>query len=150
MHIEAFTHEYLTRLGQKGHLLKRFAQITAGIKEIIEAEEIERIASQIEERQGIINKIESIDRALAQLESDSSSSVDRLSGKAKDLVGVSLNQVRTSLEGLTDMDRECLALVQAAYDSIKSDILEFRSGLRVAKCYGGTRNKTPRFLDLKR
>jgi hypothetical protein len=59
-------------------------------------------------------------------------------------------QIRTYLAKLMDVDRDCLALAQAQYDSMRSDILGIRSGLQAAKGYGRTRNNTPRFLDLKR
>lgn len=150
MHRETLAHEYRERLGQKAALLDRFSQITTGIKGMLESKEIETIASHIEERQGIINRIESIDKELEQLESDSRSSGSNLSGRAKGLITDNLRQVRTSLERLADMDRECLESARAAHDSIKSDILGIRSGLQATRGYGRTRNNTPRFLDLKR
>jgi hypothetical protein len=150
MHQETLTHEYRARLGEKAALLDRFSQVTTGIKAAIETKEIERIASHIEERQGIINRIESIDGELQKLESDSRSSGKNLSGKAKGLIANSLRQVGKSLERLADMDRECVESARAAYDSMKSEILGIRSGLQATRGYGRTQNNTPRFLDLKR
>jgi hypothetical protein len=151
MHIEEITRECCAKLGEKTELLDHYAQITVGIKDIVESKEIiESMALHVKERQGIIDRIQSIDRELNRLIPDNGFVAERLSEKARDLIEGCLEKMRTSLEKLEEMDRECLTLATAEHGSMQSDIFQMRSGLRVARRYGRTRTKNPRFLDLRR
>lgn len=141
---------YCAKLREKAQLLKRFSEMTAGMKNGIESKDPSQIAFHVKKRQGVICKIESIDGEINKLMQDRSFSAKNLSKRLNNAIKDALNQIRTCLETLADMDRKCLAMASAEYCSIKSDILRIRSGLRVAKGYGRTRTKNPRFLDLKR
>jgi len=146
MENEDVIHACCVRLGEKAHLLDRFVQATAKVKDGIGSREAEAIARNLRKRQAIIDRIESIDRELASLRIAHGFSLE----KANESIRSHVKQIRVSLETLSSMDRECLGLAQAEYDSLRSAILGIKSGLRVAKCYGRTRTQTPRFLDLKR
>jgi hypothetical protein len=150
MAMEEFIHWICSRLGEKVRLLDSFARATAKIKDGIEAEEPRQISRHVKERQTIINRIESIDRELDGLRRENSISVGTLSKRAEDLIGDYLVRIRVSLESVAEMDRECLVSAQDEYSSMRSGILQIRSGLRIARGYGRTGTKAPKFLDLKR
>ena len=148
--MEEFVHKVCSRLGEKVRLLDRFAMATARIKDGLADEESRQISRHVKERQTIIHRIEAIDRELDRLKRENSMSVRMLSEKAKDLIGDYLVRTRMSLESASEVDGECLMSAQDECSSVRSDILQIRSGLRMARGYGRTRIKTPRFLDLKR
>ena len=148
--MEESIHKISSRLGEKVRLLDRFAMATARIKDGLEDEASRQFVRHVRERQAIIKRIETIDRELDRLKRENSLSVGKLSQKAKDLIGDYLVRIRKSLESLSEMDGECLVSAQNEYSSMKTDILQIKSGLRMARGYGRTLMKTPKFLDLKR
>jgi hypothetical protein len=138
--------KFSTRLGEKAQLLDRFAQATVNIKDALESKESGRIAMHLRERQAIVDKINSVDRQLDEL---NVRSLD-LTEKSNEPIRCHVEQIRISLERLFKLDQDCMALASAEFDSVRSDILDIRSGFRVARSYGRTHIKTPKFLDLKR
>jgi hypothetical protein len=142
--------EYCSRLKEKVQLLDAFKQATVKMKNVIDSKDIPRMALHVKERQRIIDRIERIDREVNQFVQGDSFSIEKLCNKAKDVVRSHLDQMKTTLASLADVDKECLALAQAQHEALKSDILKVRLGLRVTKSYRGTCHQGARFLDMKR
>lgn len=131
-------------------MLDSFAQVTAKMKDAIECKDILGMARHVKERQGIIDRVERIDREVDQLAQGDGFSMEKLSSKAKDLFRSHLDQIKKILESLADVDKECVSLAGAEHEALKSDILSARRGLCVAKGYRGSCHQGPRFLDIKR
>lgn len=131
-------------------MLASFGQATSKMKGAIESKDIPRMAFHVKERQGIIDRIERIDREVYQFVQGDGFSIEKLSNKAKDVVRSHLDQIKTTLASFAAMDKECLALAQSQHESLKSDILRVRRGVCAAKSYRGTCHQSARFLDMKR
>ncbi len=142
--------KYCSRLKEKIRLLDSFAQATSKVKDAIDSKDISQTALHVKERQGIIDRIERIDTEIRQFLLRDGFSIEEVSNKTKDLVRTYLDQIKTMLKSLADVDKECLALAEIEYDALKSDILDVRRGRGVAKGYRGTCQQSPRFLDMKR
>ena len=150
MKIEELCKQYCSRLEAKAQLLDAFKLATAKMKDVIDSKDIPRMALHVKERQRMIDGIKRIDRELNQFVQGNGFSIEKLSNKAKGVVRSHLDQIKTTLASLADVDEKCLALAEAEHEALKSDILKVRLGLRVAKSYRGTCYQGARFLDMKR
>ena len=150
MEIEEICKKYRAGLKEKIRLLDRFKQATAKTKAAIEAEDTRQIHLHLKERQGIIYKIERIDKGVDDLVQANGFSIEMLSGKARELLGGYFDQIKTFLESISAVDNECLDLARAEHNRLKSEILRVRRGYRVTRGYRPKRHQIPRFLDLKR
>lgn len=150
MKIDEMWKKYCSRLKEKIRLLDSFAQVTAKMKDAIECKDIPGMALHVKERQGIIDRVERIDREVDQLAQGDGFSIEKLSSKAKDLFRSHLDQIKRILESFADVDKECVSLAEADHEALRSDILNARRGLSVAKGYRGSCHQGPRFLDIKR
>jgi hypothetical protein len=150
METEEISREYCAKLREKTQLLDSYAMATEKIKGTIECDDIQRTALYVEERERVISRIARIDDEIERFKQLDTFSIESWSRKAKDSVRKFLDEIKTSLGRLADMDKQCLALAQAEHDSMRSGILKLRQGFQLARGYGRTGVKNPRFLDLKR
>ncbi|MBW1739574.1 MAG: hypothetical protein JRJ42_00400 [Deltaproteobacteria bacterium] len=150
MEAEEICKKCCSRLREKTRLLGNYNETTAKIKEALESKDILGLDRRLKARQGLIDKIEQIDKEIDTLTRGNGFSIERLSDKSKDLFRGYFDQMRTVLEPLSGLDRDCLDLAQAEYDGMKSEILKVRQGLRVARGYRPRLHQSPRFLDVKR
>jgi hypothetical protein len=147
---EQMADQYCACLREKIQRLEEFKQATLRMKEATASRNIPEVVLHVKERQGLIDRIEQTDRVFHKLTQGDSFSIERLSHQSKNLASRCLEQLKTALESLAAMDKECLALARAQHDSMKSEILRLRHGLRAARGYRLTVEHHPRFLDVKR
>lgn len=150
MDIEELCKKCGSRLREKIRLLDGYKEATARIKEALESKDVVRLDRHLKERQGVIAKIERIDKEVDKYLQGNDFSLDKLSEKARNLVGGYLDRIKTALESLSGLDRECLELARAEHDCMKSEILKMQHGRRTARGYRATCRQAPRFLDTKR
>jgi hypothetical protein len=150
MEVEKIVKKCCSRLEEKLRLLNRYTQATIKIKEALESEDMLGTGRHIKERQGIIGRIEQIDKEVDNFLQGNGFSVEKLSEKAKDLFRSYFDQIRTALESISGPDKGCLELARAEHDCIKSEILKVQRVRRVARGYKPTPHQSPRFLDMKR
>jgi len=148
--LEQMADQYCASLQEKIQRLEEFKQATLKMKEATASGDIPRIALHVKERQGLIDRMERMDRVLRKFTQGDSFSIERLSHQSKNLARRCLEQLKTALESLAAMDKECLALARARHDSMKSEILRVRHGLRAARGYRVMVERHPRFLDVRR
>jgi methionine synthase II (cobalamin-independent) len=148
--VEQMVDQYCACLREKIQRLEEFKQATLKMKEAAVSRDIPRIVRHLKERQGLIDRIEQMDRVLNKFKQGDSFSIERLSHQSKNLARRCLEQLKKALESLAAMDKECLDLALAHHDSMKSEILKVRHGLRAARGYRLTVEHHPRFLDVKR
>jgi len=150
MPVEDTVCQCCTKLKKKAILLDDFARITARLMDNIASGDEQALAGGVKERQKTIHRICAIDRELDILSSRPDFSIDRISEASRHAVGECLTRIKASLERLAGMDRECLALAGNRCDTLRSGVLKMRAGLQLARGYGRTSIRPPRFLDLKR
>ena len=150
MSIEETWNQYCARLREKVQSLDEFQNLANETKKAWESGNTSHLNRHLEARQGLISRMEQIDKELQTFSDGDGSCMEGLSGKAKNLVQHYLGQVKTALERLAAMDKECLALARAHLDSMKSEILKVQHGLRAARGYRLAVEHHPRFLDVKR
>jgi hypothetical protein len=148
--LEKIADQYCACLREKIQQLAEFKQATLKMKEATVSRDIPQIVLHVKERQGLIDRIERMDKVLHKLTQGDSLSIERLSHESKNLARRCLEQLKTALESLAAMEKECLALARAYHDSMKSEILKVRQGLRAARGYRLAVEHHPRFLDVKR
>jgi Mg2+ and Co2+ transporter CorA len=148
--LEKIADQYCACLREKIQQLEEFKQATLKMKEATASRDIPQIVLHVKERQGLIDGIERMDKVLHKLTQGDSLSIERLSHESKNLARRCLEQLKTALESLAAMEKECLALARAYHDSMKSEILKVRQGLRAARGYRLAVEHHPRFLDVKR
>lgn len=150
MEVEKIGKKCCARLREKIRLLDSYKLATSRIKEALESKDVLRLDRHLKERQGIIGRIEQIDKQVDKFLQGNGFSVEKLSEKAKDLFRSYFDQIRRVLESISGPDKGCLELAQAEHDCIKSEILKAQRVRQVARGYRPTPHQTPRFLDLKR
>jgi len=150
MSIEETWNQYCARLREKVQSLDEFQNLANETKKAWESGNTSHLNRHLEARQSLISRMEQIDKELQTFSDGDGSCMEGLSGKAKNLVQHYLGQVKTALERLAAMDKECLALARAHLDSMKSEILKVQHGLRAARGYRLAVEHHPRFLDVKR
>jgi len=148
--LEQIADQYCSCLREKIQQLEEFKQATLKMKEAAAARDIPKIVLHVKERQGLIDRIERMDRVLHKFTQGDSFSIERLAHQSKNLARRCLEQLKTALESLAAMDKECLTVARAHHDSMKSEILKVRHGLRAARGYRLAVEYHPRFLDVKR
>ena len=148
--IETIADQYRSCLRDKIQGLEEFKQFTVKIWEAIGSRDIPQIIFHVKERQGLIDRIERIDRELYRFTQGDGFSIERLSLQSKNLARRCLEQLKKALDSIVAMDKECLALARAHHEAMKSEILKVRHGLRAAKGYQLAVEHHPRFLDVKR
>jgi len=148
--LEKIADQYCACLREKIQQLEEFKQATLKMKEATASRDIPQIVLYVKERQGLIDRIQRMDKVLHKLTQGDSLSIERLSHQSKNLARRCLEQLKTALESLAAMEKECLALARAHHDSMKSEILKVRQGLRAARGYRLAVEHHPRFLDVKR
>lgn len=148
--LEKIADQYCACLREKIQRLEEFKQATLKMKEATASRDIPQIVLHVKERQGLIGRIEQMDRVLNEFKQGDNFSIERLSRQSKNLARRCLEQLKTALESLAAMDKECLDLALAHHDSMKSEILKVRQGLRAARGYRLAVEHHPRFLDVKR
>lgn len=142
--------ECCAKLKKKARLLDDFARLTARLMDDMASGDEQALAGAVKERQKTIYRICAIDRELNVLTSRPGFSMDRISKAGRQAVAECLARIRTALEKLLGMDRDCLTLAGNRCEALRSEVLKMRSGLQLARGYGRTRIRPPRFLDLKR
>jgi hypothetical protein len=150
MEQEAVIEKCCVRLAEKVQWLDRFGQATVKLKDELASGNNKEMALHVKKRQGIINRVQSIDRELSALTKNYGISMEMLPPNVRVQFGEYLDQITQLLQKVKEMDRECLALATGEFCAMQSEIVQARSGLQAARGYGRTRKKTPRFLDLKR
>jgi hypothetical protein len=150
MSVEKPWDKYCACLKEKAQSLDDFEHLGNETKEVLESKNALHLNRHLEARQRLISRMEQIDKDLHTFTDGNGSCMEGLSGKAKNLVQHYLGQIRTTLERLAAMDKECLALARAHLDSMKSEILKVQHGLRAARGYRLAVEHHPRFLDVKR
>ena len=150
MEVEEIGKKCCARLREKIRLLGSYTQATDKIKEALEFKDILRLDRDLKKRQGVIDKIEDIDKEVDNLVQAKGFSIEKLSDKARDLFRGYFDQIRTVLESISGPDKGCLELARAEHDCIKSEILKVQRVRQVARGYKPTSHQTPRFLDMKR
>ena len=148
--LEQIADQYCACLREKIQRLGELKQVTLKMKEATAARDIPQILLHVKERQALIDAIEGTDRVLHGFTQGDRLSIERLSQQSKNLARRCLEQLKTALESLAVMDKDCLALARAHHDSIRSEILKVRHGLRAARGYRLRVEHHPRFLDVKR
>jgi methionine synthase II (cobalamin-independent) len=147
---EQIVDQYCACLREKIQRLEEFKQATLKMKEAAASKDIQRIVRHVKEREGLIDRTEQIDRVLNKFKQGDSLCVERLSHHSKDLARRCLEKLKTALESLAVMDKECLDLALAHHDSMKFKILKVQHSLRAARGYRLAIEPHPRFLDVKR
>lgn len=150
MEVEKIVKKCCAPLEEKLRLLNSYTQATIKIKEALESQDILGMGRHIKERQGIIGRIEQIDKQVYKFLQENGLSVEKLSEKAKDFIRSYFDRIRTALESISGPDKGCLDLALAQHDCIKSEILKVQRVRRVARGYKSTPHQSPRFLDMKR
>jgi hypothetical protein len=148
--LEQIADQYFACLQEKIQRLEEFKQATLKMKEATASRDIQQVVLHVKERKDLIDRIEQMDRVLHKFTQGDSFSIERLSRQSKNLARRCLEQLKTALESLAAMDKECLTLARAHHDSMKSEILKVRHGLRAAKGYRLRVEHHPRFLDVTR
>jgi DNA-binding GntR family transcriptional regulator len=148
--LEQMVQQYCACLREKIQQLEEFKQATLKMKEAAASRDIPRIVRHVKERQGLIGRIEQMDRVLNEFKQGDSFSIERLSHQSKNLARRCLEQLKKALESIAAMDKECLDLALAHHDSMKAEILKIRHGLRAARGYRLAVERHPRFLDVKK
>lgn len=150
MEIEETVIKYCVHLKEKIRLLNSFKKATLNIKEALECRDIPLLDHYLKERNGIIGKIEQVDKKLNRIIGIAGFSMGKLSREAKSLLGGYFDQIRTLLESLSDVDRDCLSLARVEYDCIKSEILKTQQGRHTVTQYRPKSGQSARLLDIKR
>jgi C4-dicarboxylate-specific signal transduction histidine kinase len=150
MSIEEAWNRYCACLREKAQSLDDFESLANETKRVWESGNTSHLNGHLEARQSLISRMEQIDKELQTFTDGNGSCMEEVSGKAKNLVQHHLGQIRTALERLAAMDKECLALARAHHDSMKSEILKVRHGFRAARGYRLAVEHHPKFLDVKR
>ncbi len=148
--LEKMDDQYYACLLEKIRRLEGFKQATLETKEAAASRDVSQIVLHLKERQGLIDRIEQTDRELHRFTKQDAFSIERLSHQSKNMVGRCFEQLKKALESIAALDKECLALAQAHLNSMKSEILKVRHGLRAARGYRLAVEHHPRFLDVKR
>lgn len=150
MRVEKPWDKYCACLKEKVQTLDDFEHLANETKKALESEKALHLNRHLEARQRLISRMKQIDKDLHTFSDADGSFMEGLSGKAKNLVQHYLGQIRTALERVAAMDKQCLALALAHLDAMKSQILTMQHGLRAARGYGLAVEHHPRFLDVKR
>ena len=150
MEVEKIGKKCCARLREKIRLLDSYKLATSRIKEALESKDVLRLDRHLKERQGVIDKIEDIDKEVERLIKSKGFSIEKLSNKARDLFRSYFDRIRTVLESISGPDKGGLELARAEHDCIKSEILKVQRVRQVARGYKPTSHQTPRFLDMKR
>jgi hypothetical protein len=150
MEMEHICEKYAAGLEEKIRLLDCFRQATSKMKEALESNDIGQIDLHLKERQGIIQRIEKIDREIDGFVQVEGFRADKVSGKAKERLRGYIERMRSTLESLSGVDKDYLHLARAEHDRMKSEILGIHCGRRAAKGYRVTGHQNPRFLDMRR
>jgi hypothetical protein len=148
--LEKMDDQYCACLLEKIQRLEAFKQATLKTKEAAASRDVSQIVLHLKERQGLIDRIEQTDRELHRFTQGDGFSIERLSNQSKNLARRCLEQLKKALESIAAMDKECLALVRAHHEAMKSEILKVRHGFRAAMGYRLAVEHHPRFLDVKR
>jgi len=150
MEVEEISKKCCARLREKIRLLHSYKLATDKIKDALESRDVTLLGGHLKERQGIMVKVNRIDKEIEKCLQANGFSVEKLSEKAKDLVGGYLDQIKAALESISGPDKKCLELARSGHDNIKSEILQLQRVRRVARGYRPTPCHPPRFLDMKR
>lgn len=149
--------EYCSKLKEKIKLLGNYHEATASLRtaltmrdDIRDIKDVDRIFACVEKRQRAVDKIDRLDSEIICWIEKNKFSIRNLSSGSQEEADNYLVTIRKVLEALLVRDEDCIALAQAEYDSIRSEIIEIKDrSCRAAGYTGRTVDRDARFLDLR-
>jgi hypothetical protein len=143
--------EICTFLDGKLAHFKQYLSITEKMKQAFgNKEEINNISGLISRRQGLVNKIESIDMSIGKILKKGSRKLSRVSNKYKGMIDGYLSKIRDIMTTVDLMDKEIMVMVTQERQGIKTEVLKMRNFKEAARGYRGSSGYTARFLDTRR
>jgi len=143
--------EICTFLDRKLAHFKQYLSITEKMKQAFgNKEEINNISGLISRRQGLVNKIKSIDMVIGKILKKGSRKLSRNSNKYKDMIDSYLIKIRDVMTTVEFMDKEIMVMVKQEGQGIKTEVLKMRNFKKAARGYRGSSGYTARFLDTRR
>ncbi|MGD9243984.1 MAG: hypothetical protein PVH36_03580 [Desulfobacterales bacterium] len=143
--------EICTFLERKLAHFKQYLSITEKMKQASGNKEgISNLGSLISRRQGLVNKIESIDMSIGKILKEGSRKLSCISNKYKGMIDGYLSKIRDIMTTVDLMDKEIMVMVTQERQGIKTEVLKMRNFKEAARGYRGSSGYTARFLDTRR
>ncbi|MBW1614538.1 MAG: hypothetical protein JRJ57_11335, partial [Deltaproteobacteria bacterium] len=131
--------EICTFLDRKLAHFKQYLSVTEKMKQSFSnKEEIRNLGSLISRRQGLVNKIESIDMSIGKILKKGSRKLSRNSNKYKDMIDSYLIKIRDVMTTVDFMDKEIMVMVKQEGQGIKTEVLKMRNFKKAARGYRGS------------
>jgi hypothetical protein len=143
--------EICTFLDRKLAHFKQYLSITEKMKQAFgNKEDISNFGSLVSRRQGLVNKIESIDMSIGKILKEGSRKLSCISNKYKGMIDGYLSKIRDIMTTVDLMDKEIMVMVTQERQGIKTEVLKMRNFKEAARGYRGSSGYTARFLDTRR
>jgi hypothetical protein len=143
--------EICNYLDRKLAHFKQYLSITEKMKQAFgNKEDISNFGSLVSRRQGLVNKIESIDMSIGKILKKGSRKLSRVSNKYKCIIDGYLSKIRDIMTTVDLMDKEIMVMVTQERQGIKTEVLKMRNFKEAARGYRGSSGYTARFLDTRR
>ena len=130
---------------EKKQMFEAYHEATVSLKQSLEEEKTDHLPKWLDERDRIINRIERLNRAIAQCAKELNLFPDSILGKAEMVDG--LEHINRLMHESAAIDKECIKLMTAEKDGVKREILKYRMNhLRIT----GYKNTCPgpaRYID---
>jgi len=140
----------LSYLGRKTVLLEQYVSVTGECIEALKQKRSDTPEPFLLKRQSLIQEIEALDRSFQARVGGASQGPPGLSGMPREAMRASLDSMRRVLAEAGSRDKALTELAKEESDSLRGDLLRFRTARNAAQGYGKAGGSEPRFLDTRK
>jgi hypothetical protein len=143
--------EICTFLDRKLVYFKQYLSDTEKMKQAFSnKEDVRNLGGLISRRQGLVNKIDSIDLSVEKIFKKRSRDLSRISSKYKDMIDGYIKRIRDVMITVDLMDKEIKMMVKQEGELTKTEVIKTQNFRQAARGYSGGTGYTARFLDTRR
>jgi hypothetical protein len=134
-------------LSKKTDLLRQYLSVTGEFVDALKQKRSDEPGAFVLRRQSLIQEIEALDRSFQARVGRASQGPPDLSDIPREAIRQSLDSMRRVLAEAGSRDKALTELAKEESDSLRGDLLRFRTARNAAQGYGRAGGPGPRFLD---
>lgn len=137
-------------LERKLRSLRKVLAMTESLRDRLNVQDIREAEKLLDQRQGVIYEIDSIDDQIREIGSGRSLAQIQFPIGQKIKILSLLSHIEEILEKARTLDKQCSDSMTSWRNDVKNQLLNTRESLKVVHGYAGKPVRQPRFLDVKR
>lgn len=143
---ELETDEIMDLLGKKKHLFEDYHEATFCLKQRLKEDKTDQLQACLDDRHRIINRIERSNRSIDRATKDLNNHPGRL--RKAEIIDMQ-RDINMLMDKSSIIEKECISLMTAEKDAVKSEILGHRMNHRRTTGYQNSGSGPARYIDTR-